>query len=69
MPGLSSVIGEAEADRVRTLIAVAVMDRESLVGCVEAINKNEGEAFDDDDLFILTSLAGTASNALHNAAC
>ena len=54
-------------DRVRTLIAVAVMDRESLVGCVEAINKAEGEAFNDDDLFVLTSLAGTASNALHNA--
>jgi RND family efflux transporter MFP subunit len=58
---------DAEADRVRTLLAVAVMDREALVGCVEAINKNEGEAFDDDDLFILTSLAATASNALHNA--
>jgi RND family efflux transporter MFP subunit len=58
---------EAGADRVRTLIAVAVMDRESLVGCVEAINKIEAEAFDDDDLFVLTSLAGTASNALHNA--
>jgi RND family efflux transporter MFP subunit len=58
---------EAGADGVRTLIAVAVMDRESLVGCVEAINKIEGEAFDDDDLFVLTSLAGTASNALHNA--
>jgi RND family efflux transporter MFP subunit len=54
-------------DRARTLIAVAVMDRESLVGCVEAINKAEGEAFNDDDLFVLTSLAGTASNALHNA--
>lgn len=58
---------ETEGDRVRTIIAVAVMDRESLVGCVEAINKIEGDAFDDDDLFILTSLAGTASNALHNA--
>jgi RND family efflux transporter MFP subunit len=54
-------------NRVRTLIAVAVMDRESLVGCVEAVNKAEGEAFDDDDLFVLISLAGTASNALHNA--
>jgi RND family efflux transporter MFP subunit len=58
---------DAGDDRARTLIAVAVMDRESLVGCVEAINKAEGEAFNDDDLFILTSLAGTASNALHNA--
>jgi RND family efflux transporter MFP subunit len=59
--------GEAETDRIRTLLAVAVMDRDSLVGCIEAINKNEGESFDDDDLFILTSLASTASNALHNA--
>ncbi len=58
---------DTEGDRVRTLIAVAVMDRESLVGCVEAINKIESEAFDDDDLFVLTSLAATASNALHNA--
>jgi GAF domain-containing protein len=58
---------DAGDDRVRTLIAVAVMDRESLVGVVEAINKIEGDAFDDDDLFVLTSLAGTASNALHNA--
>ena len=56
----------AETDRIHTLIAVAVMDREALVGCVEAINKSEGGAFDDDDLFVLTSLAGTASNALHN---
>jgi RND family efflux transporter MFP subunit len=58
---------DAETDRVRTLIAVAVMDRESLVGCVEAINKVEADAFDDDDLFVLTSLTSTASNALHNA--
>ncbi|MGC1907595.1 MAG: efflux RND transporter periplasmic adaptor subunit [Candidatus Acidiferrum sp.] len=54
-------------DRVRTLIAVAIMDRESLVGCVEAINKEEGATFNDDDLFVLSSLADTASNALHNA--
>ena len=66
-PRLVARNNEANENRVRTLIAVAVMDRESLVGCVEAINKAEGEAFDDDDLFILISLAGTASNALHNA--
>ncbi len=66
-PRLVARNNEANENRVRTLIAVAVMDRESLVGCVEAVNKAEGEAFDDDDLFILISLAGTASNALHNA--
>jgi RND family efflux transporter MFP subunit len=66
-PRLVARNGDAGEDRALSLVAVAVMDRESLVGCVEAINKIEGEAFDDDDLFVLTSLASTASNALHNA--
>src|ERR1700691_4732867 len=43
------------------------MDRESLVGIVEAVNKADGDPFDDDDLFVLSSLTDTASNALHNA--
>ena len=51
---------------VHSLIAVPIMDRESLVGIVEAVNKN-GTLFDDDDLFVLSSLTDTASNALHNA--
>jgi RND family efflux transporter MFP subunit len=52
---------------VHSLIAVPIMDRESLVGVVEAVNKSDGHAFDDDDLFVLSSLTDTASNALHNA--
>jgi RND family efflux transporter MFP subunit len=52
---------------VRSLIAVPIMDRESLVGVVEAVNKVDGAPFDDDDLFALSSLTETASNALHNA--
>ncbi len=52
---------------VHSLIAVPIMDRESLVGIVEAVNKLDGAPFDDDDLFILSSLTDTASNALHNA--
>ncbi len=52
---------------MKSLIAVPVMDRESLVGVVEAINKADGTLFDDDDLFVLSSLTDTASNALHNA--
>jgi RND family efflux transporter MFP subunit len=43
------------------------MDKESLVGVVEGANKLDGTAFDDDDLFVLTNLAETASSALHNA--
>jgi len=52
---------------VRSLVAVPIMDRQFLVGIVEAINKLDGAPFDDDDLFTLTSLNNTASTALHNA--
>lgn len=54
-------------EHVHSLIAVPIMDRESLVGIVEAVNKSDGTLFDDDDLFVLGSLTDTASNALHNA--
>jgi len=52
---------------VKSLIAAAIMDKSALVGVVEAANKLDGTAFDEDDLFTLTSLAETASTALHNA--
>jgi RND family efflux transporter MFP subunit len=59
----SNVEGEA----VWSLLAVPILDGGSLVGVVEAINKLDGTPFDDDELFALTSLAETASSALHNA--
>ena len=52
---------------VTTLLVVPLMDHEALVGVIEAVNKLDGSAFDEDDLFVLTSLGETASNALHNA--
>jgi RND family efflux transporter MFP subunit len=52
---------------VYTLLAAPIMDRGSLVGVVEVVNKGDGSAFTEDDLFTLTSLNDTASNALHNA--
>ena len=52
---------------VSSLIVVPVMDGEALVGVVEAVNKLDGRAFNDDDLFALTSLTETASIALRNA--
>lgn len=58
--------GEA-SDGVRSLMAVAVMDGEALVGVVEAINRTDGRPFSEDDLFALTSLTETASIALRNA--
>jgi RND family efflux transporter MFP subunit len=58
---------EVEDGQVQSLIAVALMDKESLVGAVEAVNKLDGTSFDDDDLFVLTSLNESAVIALHNA--
>jgi RND family efflux transporter MFP subunit len=52
---------------VMSLIAAAIMDKTALVGVVEAINKLDGTAFDEDELFTLSSLTETASTALHNA--
>ncbi len=52
---------------VQCVIAAAIMDRGALVGVIEAVNKLDGGNFDDDDLFTLSSLAETASTALHNA--
>ena len=56
------------ADRgIVSLLVVPIMDKESLVGVVEALNKNDGTPFDEDDLFALTNITETASSALHNA--
>jgi len=52
---------------VRSLIAAAILDKAALVGVVEAVNKLDGTAFDEDDLFTLSSLTETAATALHNA--
>lgn len=56
-----------EEGAVFTLVAAPVMDRGSLVGVVEAINRTDGTAFDEDEQFLLTTMCETASNALHNA--
>jgi RND family efflux transporter MFP subunit len=52
---------------VESVIVAPIMDKQSLVGVIEAVNKSNGTRFTDDDLFALGSLADTASTALHNA--
>jgi RND family efflux transporter MFP subunit len=52
---------------VHSLIVAPLLDQGALVGVIEATNKNDGTPFDDDDLFVLTSLNETAASALHNA--
>src|SRR5580658_8179166 len=52
---------------VVSLIVAPIMDQESLVGVIEASNRLDGTAFDDDDLFTLCRLTESAAIALHNA--
>ena len=52
---------------VFSILAVPLLEHESLVGVVEAINRSDGLPFDEDDQFLLTNICETASNALHNA--
>ncbi len=56
-----------EEGGVLSLIVAPILDQESLVGVIEATNKLDGTAFDEDDLFTLSQLAESASIALHNA--
>ena len=56
-----------EEGAVFSLIAAPLMSGGAEVGVVEAINKLDGTHFDEDDLFLLTTISETASNALHNA--
>lgn len=50
-----------------TLMAVPLVQDGKVVGVLEAVNKMDGNPFDDDDLFLLTTVAEAAATSLHNA--
>ena len=54
-------------DTVISLMAVPLLDGESLTGVLEAIRREGEEPFTDDDLFVLGQVAESASQALHNS--
>jgi len=56
-----------EEGKVESLIVAPLIDKGSLVGVVEAMNPLDRKPFDEDDLFVLSSLNETATLALHNA--
>jgi GAF domain-containing protein len=56
-----------EEGGVVSLIVAPIMDRESLVGVIEATNKLDGTPFDDDDLFTLCRLTESASRLATSA--
>jgi RND family efflux transporter MFP subunit len=52
---------------IRGVAAVPIVDSGALVGVLECVNKADGAAFNDDDVFLLSTVAETAAGALHNA--
>ena len=50
-----------------SLMAAPVMYGGALVGVAEAVNRMDGEPFDEDDLFLLQNITEAAGGALHNA--
>jgi K+-sensing histidine kinase KdpD len=51
----------------RSILAVPLKVKDKLIGCLEAINKKDGEPFDEDDAEILSTLASQAAIAVQNA--
>jgi RND family efflux transporter MFP subunit len=66
-PRLVKRNGEVEEGAIGSLMAVPVVQDESLVAVLECVNKSDGTEFDEDDVFFLSTMAETASGALHNA--
>ena len=56
-----------EEGQIFSLVAAPLVEQGKLVGVVESINRSDGEPFDEDDLFLLTSINETAASALKNA--
>jgi RND family efflux transporter MFP subunit len=52
---------------IRTAIVAPLMDKTAEVGLIEAVNREDGAEFDEDDLFFLTTVAETVASSLRNA--
>ena len=57
----------AEVAPAASLMAAPLLDGESLVGVLEVIGSSDDPGFTDEDLFMLTQVAGSAAQALHNS--
>jgi GAF domain-containing protein len=64
--GIDEGDGGAGGAQVRNALLVPLLQDDSEVGVLEAINK-DGQPFDEDDMFFLSSMAETVSSALKNA--
>ncbi|HEX4038447.1 MAG TPA: efflux RND transporter periplasmic adaptor subunit [Acidobacteriaceae bacterium] len=54
-------------DTAISVMAAPLLDGETLTGVLEAIRREGDEPFTEDDLFVLTQVAESAAQALHNS--
>jgi len=66
-PSFFRSVDDALAFRTTSLLAVPMRARTKVIGALEAVNKQHGELFNDDDIKTLTILAGQAAIAIENA--
>jgi RND family efflux transporter MFP subunit len=57
----------SEAEAPTSLMAAPLLHGEDLTGVLEVVSYNPDLRFDEDDLFTLTQIAGSAAQALHNS--
>jgi RND family efflux transporter MFP subunit len=56
-----------DAEAATSLMAAPLLHGEDLTGVLEVVSYNPDLRFDEDDLFTLTQIAGSAAQALHNS--
>ncbi len=66
-PGLAERIEAGGDFEMRCWMAAPLRKGDEVLGVVELVNKVEGGAFDEDELFLLGSVSEQAAIALHNA--
>ncbi|HSY34447.1 MAG TPA: efflux RND transporter periplasmic adaptor subunit [Acidobacteriaceae bacterium] len=64
---LEALSEEQRTERITNALVVPLMQDESEIGVLEAVNRGGGKVFDEDDQFFLSAMAETVSNALKNA--
>lgn len=53
--------------KTRSLLAVPLVDHDDLIGVVEVVNKEDGEAFSQTDLRVMEMFSALAASAISNA--
>ena len=66
-PRFFGLADEISRFKTRSLLAVPLLDRDTLVGVVEVLNKSDGGAFTDTDLHVMEMFATLAGTAIANA--